>query len=111
MSTPKLKVSGVVRVDDPHPRVRIELSGVMYLDAEDVVALNDLMALPPPKPPVFSQAEQNRHAAEYNAKLDRERDEKVEAQAYEEDRLREQFPELAEELLASKDSGGVTPGF
>ena len=97
-----LKVSGVVRVDDPTPRIRIELAGIAFFDAEDVAALNDLMALPPPAPPLFSQAEQNRIVAEFNRKRVLEAEQKAARRAADETRLREQFPELADELLPPK---------
>ncbi len=86
----KLKVSGVARVDDPRPRIRVELSGVAYFDAEDVAALNDLMALPPPKPPVFSPEEQRRHAVEFDRKQAREREAQAAQRAADEARLRDQ---------------------
>ena len=97
------KVSGVARVDDPQPRLRIELSGIAFFDAEDVAALNDLMALPPPKPPLFSQAEQNRITAEYQRKVDAARDAKAAALKAEEARVREQFPELANKILGPEE--------
>ncbi len=100
-STKPLKVSGVARVDDPLPRLRFEWSGIVFLDAEDLAALNDLMALPGPPPPLFTKAEMDRHAAEFHAKRAAEAQAKADARAAEIAKLREQFPTLVDELLPS----------
>ena|SRR5438034_1401146 len=96
----KLKVSGVARVDDPNPRLRFEWSGIVFLDAEDLAALNDLMALPGPRPPLFTKEEMDRHAADYYAKVAADAQAKADARAAEVAKLREQFPQLVDELLA-----------
>jgi hypothetical protein len=101
--TAALKVSGVARVDDPQPRLRFEWSGIAFLDREDVAALVAMIEAPAPPPPLFSVEEQRRHATEYNAKLAREVAAKAAQRAADEDRFREQFPELAEELLPEKE--------
>lgn len=96
-----MKVSGVARVDDPNPRLRFEWSGIVFLHAEDLAALNDLMALPGPPPPLFTKEETDRHAAEFYAKQDAAKQAKADARAAEIAKLREQFPILADQLLPS----------
>jgi len=102
MSKP-LKISGVARVDDPNPRLRFEWSGIVFIDAEDLAALNDLMALPGPPPPRFTREEMDGHAAEFYAKRDAATKAAADARAAEIATFRAQFPTLADELLASEE--------
>ncbi len=112
MTAPRLKVGNVARVDDVtvnaqgdqewRPRLRLDMAGSTFLDAEDLEAMAVMLAAPhvpgPFEQPLLTRAERLaiqerqeqavREAAERRAQMARAREEELA-------RLRQAFPTLA----------------
>ena len=105
MTAPRLKFGGIFSRDDAGdtPRLRVDLSGNVWLDEEDLAALAAMLADPVP------QRERARQRADADAtrraiaeadrvRAERQRQE-TNARTAARARLKEAFPEIADELI------------
>ena len=110
MSAPRLKcISAVARDDtmDGVARLRFDMSGNLWLDAEDLSALALMLANPPAvnHAAIMRQVREESDARRRAENLQRERDRIAAGAARAADvaRLREQFPTLADRMFPPTD--------
>lgn len=107
-TAPRLKVGGNIFVRDDAgdtPRLRVDLSGNVWLDAEDVAALAAMLADPIPqreRARLRAESEATARAQAEKQRQDAERERQAAAaRGAEEARVRKEFPHLADKIVGA----------